>query len=67
MKLWLFVLIFVLGCFVFYWFQYRPVTIRKACDSDAEWNARRQHNWSSYIQDDYNFFYTRCMSKNGLK
>lgn len=29
----------------FYWFQLRPVEIRKKCHSDAEWNALRALGW----------------------
>lgn len=62
-----FVIILVIASFVFYWFQYRPSNIRKVCDSDAEWNARKQNNWYSYEESEYKFFYARCLSKNGLK
>ena len=66
-KVWLIGFMVLLLGFLFYWFQIRPSYILETCDSDAEWNARKQYNWGSYSPDDYKFFYNRCLAKNGLK
>lgn len=66
------ILLILIGLFFlagwFYWFQYRPSVIREKCVNEAIWKARKMNDWlETYTSKHYDFYYTQCLNKNGLK
>jgi hypothetical protein len=69
------ILAVIIFSFLFYWFQYRPTSIRKRCHELAteaasiKWkkeNAHRQEE-DLYYRNDYDYYYERCLRVKGLK
>ena len=56
------ILMFVLlGAYLFYWFQLRPIKIRKNCEKASQ-------KYDSYFEKRHrNNFYRVCLVQNGLK
>ena len=52
---------------IFYWFELRPVNIKKEC---AKWSldkAIKKYNYNGeYQSEDYNVYYSRCLREKGL-
>jgi hypothetical protein len=51
--------------FIFYWFEWRPVKIRKQCDAEA-----KQKNSTQLFQKinmDYESIYKQCLRRNGTE
>lgn len=65
---------------LFYWYEYRPSSIRKLCVNQSYEEAhyiamqtrgrqltKKQIDEGWYYYDDYDFVYRQCLSRNGLK
>lgn len=64
----LWTLIVILAAGAFYWFQWRPSQVRKACHTDALVRAKKKvKSKDLYIRKDYVFYYQQCLHKEGFK
>ncbi len=70
------VIILVLG-FLFYWFQFRPYQIRKACYTEAndtmkgltevELPKLADSEVNTFVKNMFGFYYQACLYEHGLK
>ncbi len=66
-------------CVCFYWFQLRPINIRKSCSKISEVdaaqiaqsNSKEYRYWNmekgSYLLSDRDYSFSRCLAENGIK
>lgn len=58
--------------FCFYWFSYRPSTIKKNCYNEAKTKAIEKENrelnkeQDFFSKDSYEFYYKICLQSKGL-
>ncbi len=57
------VIILFIVAFSFYWFEWRPLEIRKACHNEALKDARKAE---SGLQELYEFGYKLCLREKGF-
>ena len=66
-KIFISLLLILLGFFLFYWLQIRPTEIRSYCDQVA-WNEAQVGGYlSKSKQEKYDWKYTQCLHSQGLK
>ena len=59
----------------FYWFQWRPISIRRECyklsmeKAKNEWKRENPNRFEEtlYYPDDYDSYYDKCLNRKGLK
>ena len=70
----IYIVLFLIVGFLFYWFQVRPVMIRKVCNEYAYEQAKDtgqkrgiglKEGW--YVTDDRDYAYENCLHNKGLK
>ena len=65
-KVWIIVILLIAGWF--YWFQWRPVEIRKDCSVIAMNGALKENgNNGRYVQKQYDHYYGVCLQSAGLR
>lgn len=68
-------MLLIVASFLFYWYEWRPTNIRSACDTEAVEKAIKkltEGRWENskeqkFVKDDYEFYYKKCLSSQGLK
>lgn len=61
------ILVFILGS-AFYWFEWRPTQLTKACAEDAEFREYYQKLPDGISAGDaYDYFYNLCLNREGVR
>lgn len=64
-KIFSFILLLLIIIFAFYWYEWRPVKIRKQCNIEAK--EKNPTQLFQKINMDYENIYKQCLRKNGVK
>jgi len=59
----LFIFIILVGCGLFYWYEWRPSEVKKACNLEALKSANEASSEKKRV---YDFSYDICLKKNGI-
>ena len=73
----MFILILLIGSFLFYWYEYRPSKITQECNQSAMKEAqeayKKRYPWEKekveegwYLTKDYENSYEQCLRERGL-